>query len=152
MKLTFGLLLIAVFLAASPVLNNSSSESLDQFDGQAELYINSQKYNLAVADSAEERIQGLSRQADFGKYNGLLFVFDKPDTHGIWMKDMQFSIDIVWLDESKQVTWIIQNASPESYPKVFSPPKSSSYVIEFPAGETSQINLEIGQKLSFKLE
>ena len=36
-----------------------------------------------VADEDDERIQGLRGRADVGRYDGMLFVFDAPDRHGV---------------------------------------------------------------------
>lgn len=51
------------------------------------------------------------------------------------MKDMQYSIDIVWLDAAKKVIYIVKDAHPDSYPEViFKPPQEARYVIELKAG------------------
>jgi uncharacterized membrane protein (UPF0127 family) len=64
----------------------------------------------------------------------MLFVFDKSDRYGFWMKDMHFALDICWLDDSGKVISIARNVSADSYPKAFYPKKPARMVIEANAG------------------
>jgi uncharacterized membrane protein (UPF0127 family) len=73
---------------------------------------------------------------------GLLFVFDEPGLHGIWMKDMRFPIDILWLDDAFQVVDVRKNVAPDSYPTVFKPTKPARYVLEVTAGFADRYLLE----------
>src|SRR3989344_8800209 len=50
--------------------------------------------NIEVADTDPERVQGLSGRDGLEDNEGLLFVFGREDYYGIWMKDMNFPIDI----------------------------------------------------------
>ena len=96
--------------------------------------ISGQKFNLEFADTEQKREQGLSGRASLPKDSGLLFTFDKPDYHGFWMKDMKFPIDIVWLNDKKEMLSITRNLQPKSYPKIFYPPQEVRYVLEINTG------------------
>ena len=76
-----------------------------------------------------------------------MFVFDQLDFHGIWMKDMKFPIDIIWLDDTQQVVTIKTYISPDSYPEVFRPTQESLYVLEVPAGFVKTAEIKIGDQL-----
>jgi uncharacterized membrane protein (UPF0127 family) len=102
-----------------------------------------------VLDSDGERTLGLSGRNSFDANKAVLFVFDSPDTHGIWMKDMKFAIDIVWLDSNKKVVTIEPKVQPGSYPKVFKPKSKSLYVIEFAEGRSEYLGIKVGQTLSW---
>lgn len=78
--------------------------------------------------------KGLSGRASLPLGSGMLFVFDHDDLWGIWMKDMRFSIDIIWADKDGTVVHVEKEVSPETYPRVFLPPAFSRYVLEVPAG------------------
>ena len=41
----------------------------------------------------------------------MLFVYDRPQPIGIWMKDMRFPLDIIWIREGR-VVHIEPNAPP----------------------------------------
>ncbi len=89
---------------------------------------------VEVADTEVLREQGLSGRSDLPSGKGMLFVFDTDGVWGIWMKDMQFPIDIVWADVDGKVVTVALNIAPETYPEVFLPSAPARYIIELPAG------------------
>jgi uncharacterized membrane protein (UPF0127 family) len=105
-----------------------------------------------VADTEGKRMQGLSGKAFLPPNTGMLFEFDRPDTHGIWMKDMLFPVDIIWLSEDKRIVNLISNADPASYPHVYYPPKNSLYVLEVRAGLVKDRGLKLGDEILFGKE
>lgn len=112
------------------------------------LLIGSTTVKASVADSLPERIKGLSdtpfMPADVVK----LFVFGSLDTHSIWMKDMQYPLDIFWLTENGIIVHIEQNVSPDSYPQQsFASPVPAWYVIEANAGFAASNTISIGDKV-----
>lgn len=115
--------------------------------GQAILRSDKATYTLEVAETDEARTHGLSGRKELVANTGMLFVFSSPDAACMWMKKMQFSIDIVWLDESKNIVEIAQNVSPETFPKLFCSVKPATYVLELPAGTVMRETLYIGQKI-----
>jgi uncharacterized membrane protein (UPF0127 family) len=102
--------------------------------------------SLDIADTEPTRIQGLSGRKSMPKNHAMLFVFDEISQHGIWMKDMNFALDIVWLNEYSEVIHIERNVTPETFPKTFGPQKQSKYVLEFNAGFTSRNGIKVGDK------
>ena len=101
---------------------------------------------LDVADTDIKRIQGLSGVSSMPKKHGMLFIFDKPDYHGIWMKDMNFSLDILWLNEYSEVVYIEKKVSPKTFPNVFKPNSPAKYVIELNSGFVNENHIKIGDK------
>ncbi len=90
---------------------------------------------VEIADTPEERAQGLSGRAGLPAGHGVLFVFDSHGLYGFWMKEMNFSIDIIWLSEEFQVIDIARSVSPNTFPHVFYPPRPVKYVLETNPGE-----------------
>lgn len=80
------------------------------------------------------RQKGLSGRESLADGTGMLFVFDTSDRWGIWMKDMRFAIDILWIREDGVVVTLKEHVAPESYPTVFSSTEPARYVLELPAG------------------
>ncbi len=115
------------------------------------LMINGERVNVLIADSSEERARGLGGRESLSKDQGMLFVFSEPSQYCFWMKDMNFSIDMVWLDKDKKVTTIASNVTPESYPKSFCPKGEAKYVLEVPAGHAAELHLKEGDQAQFKL-
>jgi uncharacterized membrane protein (UPF0127 family) len=101
---------------------------------------------LALANTPKERHRGLSRRSRL-PYDGMLFVFGKEDLHGFWMKDMQFPIDMIWLDKNGKVVGVQASASPASYPQTFYPDQPALYVIETRTGFVQERKIDIGHTI-----
>ena len=93
--------------------------------------------SASVADTPNERAQGLSGTPYLPQEVVKLFVFDYSFPWGFWMQDMNYPIDIIWLDEEKIVVHVVERVTPDSYPTSFTPPVSAKYVIETVAGFTA---------------
>src|SRR6266550_5987392 len=102
-----------------------------------------------LANNDSERTRGLSGSSQLADDQAMLFVFDQDGRWGVWMKDMRYSLDILWLDSGKKVVDIAQNVSPNTYPTVFSPKNNARYVVELPAGFTDQHQVSVGQAVGF---
>jgi uncharacterized protein len=89
--------------------------------------------------------KGLSGTDQLPVDQAMLFDLGGEDYHGFWMKDMRYSIDIIWLDANKKVVDIKRSASPDSYPESFRPKSKARYVLE------THINsaINIGESLAF---
>lgn len=82
--------------------------------------------------------------------NGMLFVFDEPDTHTFWMKGMNFDLDFVWLDENKTVVEITPNVSKDSYPDFITPTEPVVSVLELGAGVAAREGIKVGDVLAIQ--
>lgn len=79
-------------------------------------------------------------------------VFPYESTHGIWMKDMEIPIDILWVNSNKQVVYVVENAQPEwSTSKTMRPSEPAQYVIELPAGAVVRSTISVGDTVHFSL-
>lgn len=96
--------------------------------------INETSILAEIADTEEERSKGLSGRESLAEDEGLLFVFEEPGLYGFWMKDMNFAIDIIWIDESRHVIGIERGVAPETFPNTFHSPGPVKYVLEVPSG------------------
>lgn len=111
------------------------------------LSVGEQVFMIEIADDVAERTQGLSGREFLPNNTGLLFVFENPGVQRFWMKDMNFPIDIIWVDADLRVVDVTRNAQPDSFPQTFSPTTPVLYVLEVNAGEAEHI--EIGAAVSF---
>ena len=110
--------------------------------------IGGQTIEVDVADTPAEQAQGLSGREGLAEDEGMLFIFDKPGIHGFWMKDMKFTIDIIWLDEDMRIVYIKENARPELYPETYGPDDGTSmYVLEVVSGFSQMNNLKVGDRM-----
>lgn len=65
--------------------------------------INDKKYRVKVAENQEERTKGLQGVKELPNNEGMLFIFDKPQTVGFWMKDTLIPLDIIFINEDMEV-------------------------------------------------
>jgi uncharacterized membrane protein (UPF0127 family) len=96
-----------------------------------------------IADTDPRRMRGLMWETqDFlADDKGMLFVFGEPGNRSMWMKNMQFHLDILWFDENGNVVSIKKNVPPCITPLEVMSCKSdgvsadnSQYVLELTAG------------------
>lgn len=107
-------------------------------------------YLVQVAKTPEAREKGLSETANLRENAGMLFIYDTEDKWAMWMKDMNYPIDIIWLDKDKKIVYIVKNAPPESYPfESFTPKQDAKYVLEVPAGTVGKKAISIGKEAAF---
>lgn len=117
---------------------------------EIKLFIGGHEVLATVADTPASRTQGLSGTKPLGKDKGMLFIFDEPGYYGFWMKDMLYSIDIIWLDDRRMVVDLWENANPSSYPVVRKPSSRAKYVLEVDAGFVKENMLKAGDMLEIK--
>lgn len=104
------------------------------------------EYQLEIVSTAESQQKGLSDRRNMAESRGMLFVFDPAETQCIWMKDMQFPLDIIWLDATKTVVKVAENVAPSTYPEKYCA-DSTKYVIELNAGEAKRADITPGAVL-----
>lgn len=111
------------------------------------------KVMAEVANTQDSRSLGLGGRESLAKDGGMLFVFDTEAKHSFWMKNVKFSIDIVWLDKNKKVIHFVKNAKPDSGEnfEIFTPPINAKYVLEVRGGSVEEFGIETGTKATFEL-
>lgn len=117
---------------------------------EKKVYIDNMKFVVGVADEYEQQVQGLSGRVAMNDDEGSLFDFIKSDDYGIWMKDMNFALDIIWIDENLNIVHIERNILPESYPEVYRSKVVARYVLEINAGLVDKSGIAIGSHISIK--
>ena len=103
-----------------------------------------------IAATNEAREKGLSGSAPLAPDEGMLFFFEYPGKMAFWMKDMRFSIDIIWISSEWIIVDITHDLAPETYPRTVSPRTDAQYVLEVPSGFAKAHQLKIGQSVQFK--
>lgn len=111
--------------------------------------IGNTKISVELALTNEAKAKGLSGRETLSEDSGMLFVFDYPLIHPFWMKDMNFPIDMIWIDENGIIVYIERNAKPESFPNVFGSNVESKYVLEVVSGFSDKHQLKIGDRVTF---
>lgn len=119
------------------------------FLSDKKLSIAGQKLDVEVVDTSESREYGLSGRERIGDNQGMLFTYFGEDIYCLWMKDMKFSLDMIWFNKNKEVVFIEENVKADSYPKPFCNDKYAKYVLEVNAGSIQKWGLKVGDKATF---
>ena len=109
-------------------------------------------FQVETAVSPQAQLRGLSGRETLPPGTGMLFLFEELKIHSMWMPDMRFPLDIVWLDENLTVVHITENCPPcpERDPKVcpsYSSQRMAKYAIEMTAGEAASYGFTPGLSL-----
>ena len=100
-----------------------------------------------IADTDPRRMRGLMFETEsfLADDKGMLFVFDEPGNRSMWMKNMQFHLDIIWFNENGNVVSIQKNVPPCITPVEVMSCKSvgvsadnTKYVLELISGYVDQ--------------
>jgi uncharacterized membrane protein (UPF0127 family) len=102
----------------------------------------------SVADSVSTRIKGLSGTPFLPDNVVKLFAFGAAGQHSIWMKDMNYALDILWVAKDGKIVHVEENVSPDSYPESFSSPVPAWYVIEANAGFAASNTIAVGGEVT----
>ena len=102
------------------------------------------KVTVEIARTSVEQMRGLSGRLPLDPGHGMLFVYKRPQPVSIWMKDMRFPLDILWIRGGRIVK--IEKRAP---PLDFHGPErtytaTADLVLEVPAGFTDAERIRLG--------
>ena len=112
---------------------------------QSSLRLDGHSYRISVMRTPAELVKGLSGTDSLPADQAMVFVFPDDNYQAMWMKDMKYPIDMIWLNSDKQVVYTVKNALPSGYPKtIYKPTTPSRYVIELPSGTIERTGIKNG--------
>jgi uncharacterized membrane protein (UPF0127 family) len=122
---------------------------------QANITVNEVELVTDIAATNDQRTKGLSVKDSLNENEAMLFVFSTEREHSFWMKDMKFPIDIIWIDEDKEVVHVehsLEPCIPDEFCQPYKPDKDSLYVLETVAGFAQKYNVTENTYVDFQLE
>ena len=118
---------------------------------QSLVRLDSHSYHVAIMRTNAQLTKGLSGTDSLPSDQAMLFVFPGNAKWQMWMKDMNYPIDMVWLNNNDRVVATVKNAQPSSYNKanpsesvIFTPSQTAHYVIELPGGTIERTGIKNG--------
>lgn len=121
---------------------------------QQTMRLHGHTYRITVLRTEDELHKGLSGTDSLQTDHAIVFVFPREEKWSIWMKDMNYPIDILWLDGDKNVVYAEKDAQPSTYDKddpnnskQFVPDKAARYVIEMASGTIERTGITIGDSV-----
>jgi uncharacterized protein len=106
------------------------------------------KIDIEIVDKEAERNQGMMYRTHMGEFQGMLFLFEESKPQAFWMHNTYISLDIIYVNEKKEVVSIQKNAATEndtSLPSI----KPAQYVVEVNAGFSDRYGIVEGTKVQF---
>jgi len=144
---------VAIVLVLSGLAIYGVYHTLNQSNhpGLRQAFIGENTYWLEVARTKEEMEKGLGGRTSLSKNSGVLLAGPVDSEIGIWMKDMRFDIDVLWVNHEDKIVYIVHSMRPDSFPRVYqNPPESlADYVIELAAGEAMRSGVKLGDIIRF---
>jgi len=148
----------AIIIGAAGMLSLPSEVKVDANSNflMGTVQLDDETLQVFLADTDPRRMRGLMWETqDFlSGDKGMLFVFDEPGTRSMWMKNMQFHLDILWFDENGNVVAIEKNVPPCITPLEVMSCKSdgvsadnAQYVLELTAGYVDKYHVTKNSQL-----
>jgi len=111
-------------------------------------------FDVELAIDPESRGRGLMFREKLDSDRGMLFIFEKEGNYPFWMKNTFIPLDIIWINENKEVVFIANSTQPC---KEFSCPfiesgKETKYVLEINSGISEKIGLSVSEKIHFEIK
>lgn len=108
-----------------------------------------------LADTPQKRAEGLMYREHLADDRGMLFTFSQAQAWVFWMKNTKIPLDLIWINEKKQIIHMEQNVpvctrTDDSCPQ-YRPNEGALYVLELAGGRAESLKLQRGSKLQFRL-
>jgi uncharacterized membrane protein (UPF0127 family) len=108
-----------------------------------------------LANTPQKRAEGLMYRTHLAPDRGMLFTFSQAEAWVFWMKNTKIPLDLIWINEKKQIVHIEQNVpictrTDDSCPQ-YRPNEGALYVLELAGGRAESLKLQRGSKLQFQV-
>nr|WP_255681813.1 DUF192 domain-containing protein [Natrinema sp. SYSU A 869] len=130
---------------------NGSGDSTGETDGNRDAKA---VVDVAVADDASERYTGLSDHDSLESGNGMLFVHDEEQDLTYVMREMDFDIDIIFINADREITTIhhARAPGPDEDGEELRYSGRGKWVLEVPRGYANETGIEVGDEVEIDLE
>src|SRR3989344_5581852 len=122
---------------------------------QTVVLIKDLKLEVEIADTVSKRAKGLGGRQSLATDSGMLFIFDKPESHIFWMKGLSFPLDLIWLNDKKVVDITKQAAptdprTPDSELPRYQTSEQTDMVLEVNGGFAEANGIVIGDVIEIR--
>ncbi|WP_416915807.1 MAG: DUF192 domain-containing protein [Roseicyclus sp.] len=104
------------------------------------------RFRVVVADTPQERAQGLMHVPEMPRMSGMLFVYERPQAVSFWMENTLIPLDMIFADETGVVRRIHENAIPLDRTPIPGG-EGIQYVLEINGGMAALLGLGVGDEM-----
>lgn len=145
----------AIIVGVAGIISLPSDVKLESVEfPRGTVKLDSVVLEVQIADTDPRRVRGLMFQEQLPLDEGMLFVFDDANIRSIWMLNMQFPLDIIWIDDNNKVVFIEKNVPPcktaletVTCPSYNGGSRDAKYVLEVTAGFVDEFKITTGSTL-----
>lgn len=105
-------------------------------------------FDIELAETPYETQTGLMYRASMEESQGMLFIFPDVTVHSFYMKNTEFPLDIIFIDEDLNIVSFQKNAKPFDE-NGLSSTFPIKYVLEINAGLSDRLGLSVGDRISY---
>jgi uncharacterized membrane protein (UPF0127 family) len=110
------------------------------------------KIEAELAYTDETRMRGLMFRESLPADSGMLFIFPFVDQHSFWMKNTLIPLDIIWINERKEIVYFATAEPCKADPcGSYAPMQKAKYVLEVNGGFAKKHNLKVGNRIEFTI-
>jgi uncharacterized protein len=95
------------FLAALLVAFATFTAGADVSFRSSQVKVGGRELKVEVAESEPQREQGLMYRKSLGRNEGMLFLFEEPAYHSMWMKNTLIPLSVAFLDAKGEILNIL---------------------------------------------
>jgi uncharacterized protein len=111
------------------------------------LRIDNNTINVEIADSPAARQRWLTfREQSLPLDSAIILVYGKPDLYPLWLLNVGFNVDLMWVDEKGNIVYVVKNAPPcksslDAVQCTYKNTKPAKYILAATAGFVDYHNI-----------
>ena len=134
------------FLAALALALTVTAAGADARPRTATVRVGPHPLKVEVVASDAERARGLMNRKSLGRNDGMLFIFDEPAYHSMWMKNTLIPLSVAFIDAQGTILNILDMEPETLDPHTSAGP--SIYAIEVNKGWFAEKKVKAGDKVT----
>ena len=114
-------------------------------------------FEVEVVEDTDDLERGLSGRKDLSAEQAMLFIFSSKQELAFWMHEMNFNIDLLWIDGNKIIDYEKNMPAPDKNTAIkdlprFFPNQPVDKVLEMNAGLIDSLGIKIGDTVDINID
>lgn len=133
------------------LLMTAFAAARDKVDGYVAILTKEEpiKVTVELANTPEDRAEGLMRRKSLPDRHGMLFDFGEARPVTFWMRETLISLDIIFIRDDQTIAHIHRNAKPLDETQIPSP-EPVRWVLEVMATTLDETGMAVGDKVVYR--
>lgn len=116
--------------------------------------INEDTINVEIADSPAHRQRWMMfRQDRLPVDTAMILVYDRPDLYPLWLLNIQYNLDLIWVNENGNVVYLVNDVPPcenalDQAKCTYKNTQPAKYIIASSSGFITQHKINLKSKMA----